>query len=195
MADTGVCSFVAMGRAEVEISSRPQRGGCPKPRGRLKITNGENAGWVVRSKWEELFHRLSYSFSALMIDRVEEMEREKRIKAVKWVTADEFYLAGHFPGNPIVPGVLTLEGMVQSALILVEAEHPRGRVTGFVQKVDRVRFKRAIIPGDRVEFLVHLTGKEGDLWIFKGKAQVGKETAAEANLILKVEVREVGFEL
>jgi 3-hydroxyacyl-[acyl-carrier-protein] dehydratase len=161
----------------------------------LKITNGENAGWIKGSKWEELFHRLSHSFPAVMIDRVEEVEREKRIKAVKWVTADEFYLAGHFPGNPIMPGVLTLEGMVQSALILVEAEHPRGKVTGFVQKVDRVRFKRAISPGDRVEFLVTLTGKEGDLWIFKGKAQVGKETAAEANLVLNVRVREVGFEL
>ncbi|MGD0623498.1 MAG: 3-hydroxyacyl-ACP dehydratase FabZ [Thermodesulfobacteriota bacterium] len=161
----------------------------------MKITNGENAGWAERSKWEELFHRLSHPFPAVMIDRVEEVEREKRIKAVKWITADEFYLAGHFPGNPIMPGVLTLEGMVQSALILVEAEHPRGKVSGFLQKVDRVRFKRAIFPGDRVEFLVHLTGKEGDLWTFKGKAQVGKETAAEANLILKVGVREVGFEL
>jgi len=184
-----------MYREEIEILTRPQRGGCPKPIGRLKITNKENASWVERSKWEELFHRLSHSFRALMIYRVEEMEREKKIKAVKWVTADEFYLAGHFPGNPILPGVLTLEGMVQSALILVEAEHPRGRVTGFVQKVDRVRFKRAILPGDRVEFLVHLTGKEGDVWNFKGKAQVGKETAAEANLMLNVRVREVGFEL
>ena len=134
-------------------------------------------------------------FPAVMIDRVEEMEREKRIKAIKWVTADEFYLAGHFPGNPIMPGVLTLEGMVQSALILVEAEYPRGRVTGYVQKVDRVRFKRAIIPGDRVDFMVEHTGKEGDLWKFKGRAQVSDETAAEANLILKINFHDVGFEI
>ena len=186
---------MALRREEPGILPRPERGGYATPVGRLKITNGENAGWVERSKLEELFHRLSHSFPAVMIDRVEELEREKRIKAAKWVTADEFYLTGHFPGNPIMPGVLTLEGMVQSALILLEAEHPRGKVTGFVQKVDRVRFKRAILPGDRVEFLDHLTGKEGDLWIFKGKAQVGQETAAEANLILKVRVQEVGFEL
>ena len=186
---------MAMPWEEIGILPRLERGGCTKAIRRLKITNGENPSWVDRSKWEELFHRLSHPFPAVMIDRVEEVEREKRIKAVKWITADEFYLAGHFPGNPIMPGVLTLEGMVQSALILVEAEHPRGKVTGFVQKVDRVRFKRAIFPGDRVEFLVHLTGKEGDLWIFKGRAEVGKETAAEANLILKVGVREVGFEI
>jgi 3-hydroxyacyl-[acyl-carrier-protein] dehydratase len=161
----------------------------------LKITNGEKAGRVERSKWEDLFHRLSHPFPALVIDRVIEVERDKKIKAAKWVSTNEFYLSGHFPGNPIMPGVLTLEGIVQSALILVDAENPRGKVTVSVEKVDRVRFKRAIVPGDQVEFLVHLTGKERDLWIFKGKAQVDGETAAEANLVLKVGVREVGFEL
>jgi 3-hydroxyacyl-[acyl-carrier-protein] dehydratase len=130
-----------------------------------------------------------------MIDRVEELEREKRIAAVKWISADEFYLAGHFPGEPIMPGVLSLEGMIQSALILVEETLNRGMVRAFVEKVDRVRFKRAVLPGDRAEFQVSLTGKDGDLWMFKGKVQVGEETAAEANFVLKVVVREVGFEL
>jgi 3-hydroxyacyl-[acyl-carrier-protein] dehydratase len=162
---------------------------------RSNITDEENAGWVERKKWEELLHRLSYPFPTLVVDRVEELEREKKIKALKWITADEFYLAGHFPGEPIMPGVLTLEGMVQSALILVGESFRRGKISGSLQKVDRVRFKRAIIPGDRVEFWVSLTGKDGDLWTFKGKAQAGEETAAEATLILRVMVREVGFEL
>ena len=131
----------------------------------------------------------------MAVDRVEEVEREKKIKAVKWITANEIYLAGHFPGEPIMPGVLTLEGMVQSALILVGESFSRGNISVSLHKVDRVRFRRAVIPGDRVEFLVSLTGKDGDLWTFKGKAQVGEETAAEATLILKVVAREVGFEL
>jgi len=71
----------------------------------------------------------------------------------------------------------------------------RGNISASLHKVDRVRFKRAIIPGDRVEFLVGLVGKDGDLWTFKGKTQVGDETAAEAALVLKVVVREIGFEL
>jgi 3-hydroxymyristoyl/3-hydroxydecanoyl-(acyl carrier protein) dehydratase len=161
----------------------------------LNITNAENAGWAERKKWEEWFHRFSYPFPTLAVDRVEEVEREKKIKATKWITANEIYLAGHFPGEPIMPGVLTLEGMVQSALILVGESFSRGNISASLHKVDRVRFKRAVIPGDRVEFLVSLTGKEGDLWTFKGKTQVGEETAAEATLVLKVVIREVGFEL
>ncbi len=130
-----------------------------------------------------------------MIDRVEEVEREKKVKATKWVTANEFYLAGHFPGEPILPGVLTLEGLVQSALLLVAESFNRGRLSCSLEKVDRVRFKRAIVPGDRVEFIVQLTVKEGEFWKFKGQAQIRGETAAEANLVLKVNFHEVGFEI
>jgi 3-hydroxyacyl-[acyl-carrier-protein] dehydratase len=139
--------------------------------------------------------RLGHPFPLLMLDRVEEMEREKSIHAVKWVTADEFYLAGHFPGDPILPGVMTLEGLVQSALLLVAESYSRGRLGCALEKVDRVRFKRGIWPGDRVDFQVQVTVKDGERWKFKGQARVGEETAAEANIVLKVSFREVGFEV
>lgn len=155
----------------------------------------ETLSGTDRRKWEELFHRLTHPFPILMVDRVEEMEREKRIKAVKWVTADEFYLAGHFPGDPILPGVMTLEGLVQSALLLVAESFSRGRLRCSLEKVDRVRFKRAIIPGDRVDFLVQLTAKEEERWKFKAQAKIGGETAAEASVVLRVDFREVGFEI
>ena len=130
-----------------------------------------------------------------MIDRVEELERDQRIKAVKWVSANEFYLAGHFPGDPILPGVLTVEAFVQSALLLVAGSFTRGRLRCSLESVDRVRFRRAIVPGDRVDFLVQLAAREDERWKFKAQAQVGGETAAEANLVLKVNFREVGFEI
>ena len=162
---------------------------------RKAITDEERSLGAERKQWQELFHRLSHPFPVLMIDRVEEVERERKMKAVKWVSANEFYLAGHFPGNPILPGVLTLEGLVQSALLLVAESFHRGRLRCSLQKVDRVRFRRAIVPGDRVEFTVQLTAREGESWKFKGQAQIRGETAAEANLVLKVNFREVGFEI
>ena len=130
-----------------------------------------------------------------MVDRLEGVEKEKSIRAVKWITANEFYLAGHFPGEPILPGVMTLEGLVQSAILLAAESYARGRLRCSLEKVDRVRFKRAIVPGDRVDFLVQLAGREGELWKFKGRAQVAGETAAEANIVLRVNFREVGFEI
>jgi 3-hydroxyacyl-[acyl-carrier-protein] dehydratase len=139
--------------------------------------------------------RLSHPYPLLMVDRLEGIEKEKNIRAVKWITANEFYLAGHFPGEPILPGVMTLEGLVQSALFLVAESYARGRLRCSLEKVDRVRFKRAIVPGDRVDFLVQLAGREGELWKFKGLAQVAGETAAEANIVLRVNFREVGFEI
>ncbi|MDI6755104.1 MAG: 3-hydroxyacyl-ACP dehydratase FabZ [Thermodesulfobacteriota bacterium] len=150
---------------------------------------------VERKKREELFHRLGYPFSTVVLDRVDELKRDEMIKTVKWVSADEPCLSGHFPGNPIMPGVLTLEGIIQSALILLEGSHSRGKVQASLEKVERVRFKRAVLPGDRLDFLVNLTAREENLWKFKGKAQVGDEAAAEADLVLRVAVREVGFDL
>jgi 3-hydroxyacyl-[acyl-carrier-protein] dehydratase len=150
---------------------------------------------VERKQREELLQRLSHPFPILMVDRLEGVEKEKNIHTVKWVTANEFYLGGHFPGEPILPGVLTLEGLVQSALFLTAESYSHGRLSCSLEKVDRVRFKRGIVPGDRVEFLVQVSGKAGELWKFKGQAQVGGETAAEANIILKVNFREVGFEI
>lgn len=159
------------------------------------IIDPEDAGLNERKRWEEFFQRFSHPYPVVVIDRIQEMEKGKKIVAVKWVTANEFYLTGHFPGQPILPGVLTLEGLVQSALLLLKASCNRGRLHGSLEKVDRVRFKRAILPGDRVEFLVSVAAQEGSLYKLKGRAQVGEETAAEADLYIKVDVREVGFEL
>jgi 3-hydroxyacyl-[acyl-carrier-protein] dehydratase len=150
---------------------------------------------LQRKRWEELFHYFSYPFPILMIDGVTELEKEKQVQAVKYVSANETYLAGHFPGEPIMPGVLTVEGLIQSCLILVGDSFPRGRIRVSLEKVSRVKFKRAILSGDRVDFSAALISRDGVLWKFKGKARVGEETSAEADIFLKVAVREVGFEL
>ncbi len=148
-----------------------------------------------RRRFEEIFQRLSYPFPMVIIDGVEELEREKSIRTRKGVSANEFFLAGHFPGEPIMPGVLTLEGLIQSALVLIDESHPRGRLEVFLERVDRVRFKRAILPGDRLIFSVTVTGKEEGRWKLNGKAKINDETAAEADMVMKVDLREVGFDI
>jgi 3-hydroxymyristoyl/3-hydroxydecanoyl-(acyl carrier protein) dehydratase len=148
-----------------------------------------------RKELEETFHRLSHPFPALLIDRILESEPGKRIRTVKGVTANEFFLPGHFPGEPIMPGVMTLEGMIQSALLLLDELHRRGKVTAFLEKVNRLKFKKPVLPGDRVEFQVLLVSRDNQLHQFKGKALVGEGTAAEADFTLKASIREVGFEL
>jgi 3-hydroxyacyl-[acyl-carrier-protein] dehydratase len=150
---------------------------------------------LERKKLEEVLHGFGYPFATVVVDRVVEVERDKRIKAAKWITANEIYLSGHFPGDPIMPGVLTLEGLVQSAIFFLAESFNRGKIRVSLEKVERLRFKRPVLPGDRLDFLVSLTGKEGNLWKFKGKAQVGDEVAADADIVLKVDVWEVGFEL
>src|SRR5512139_3396602 len=108
-------------------------------------------GAAERKQREELLQRLFHPFPLLMVDRMEGVEKEKSIQTIKWVTANESYLAGHFPGEPILPGVMTLEGMVQSAIFLVAESFARGRLRCSLDEVDRVRFKKAIVPGDRVD--------------------------------------------
>jgi 3-hydroxyacyl-[acyl-carrier-protein] dehydratase len=94
-----------------------------------------------------------------------------------------------------MPGVMTLEGMIQSALLLIDELYSRGKVAGSLEKVARLKFKRPVVPGDRVEFQVQLISQENYLYKFKGKALVEGATAAEADFTLKASIREVGFEI
>ena len=157
-----------------------------------------NPGIETKRKFpalEEIFHRLGYPYSTVLLDRIGEIEGGESLRATKMVSANEFFLAGHFPNEPIMPGVLTLEGMIQSALVLIHESFARGILKVFLQRVDRVRFKRAILPGDRLEFFVKVTAQEEKIWKFHGRAQVGEETAAEADFHIQLDFREVGFEI
>jgi 3-hydroxyacyl-[acyl-carrier-protein] dehydratase len=137
-----------------------------------------------RDKIEEILpHREPF----LLIDEVVELEPGRRAVARKTVRDDEWYLAGHFPGRPVMPGVLIVEAMAQTGAVAVLSEpENRGRLALFAG-IDDVRFKRIVEPGDELELRCDLERVRGPIGRGKASAHVGGELAARGTLTFAVE--------
>jgi 3-hydroxyacyl-[acyl-carrier-protein] dehydratase len=123
----------------------------------------------------------------LLIDEVLELEPGRRVVARKAVRADEWYLAGHFPGRPVMPGVLIVEAMAQTGAVAVlsDAEN-RGKLALFAG-IDNVRFKRIVEPGDELELSCELERVRGPIGRGAAEARVDGELAARGTLTFAVE--------
>ena len=122
----------------------------------------------------------------LLIDEVVELEPGARVVARKRIRADEWYLAGHFPGRPIMPGVLLVEAMAQTgAVAVLSDEANRGKLALFAG-IDDVRFKRIVGPGDEVELTCELERVRGPVGRGKATATVDGELAARGTLTFAV---------
>jgi 3-hydroxyacyl-[acyl-carrier-protein] dehydratase len=130
---------------------------------------------------------LPHRYPFLLVDCVEEMERMKRIVGIKNVSVNENFFQGHFPGKPIMPGVLILESMAQTAGILLLHELPdRDHKLIYFAGIDNARFRRPVVPGDQLRIeaiVVHWRGTIGKVTC---RASVNGELAAEAELLCKV---------
>ena len=125
----------------------------------------------------------------LLIDEVVELEPGARVVAKKAVRADEWYFAGHFPGRPIMPGVLIVEAMAQTgAFAVLSQPENRGRLALFAG-IDGVRFKRMVEPGDELELTCDLERARGPVGRGRASARVRGELAARGTLTFAVEVR------
>lgn len=123
----------------------------------------------------------------LLIDEVVELEPGERAVARKKVRPDEWYLAGHFPGRPVMPGVLIVEAMAQTgAVAVLSLEENRGRLALFAG-IDDVRFKRIVEPGDELELECRLEMVRGPIGRGKATAKVGDELVARGTLTFAVE--------
>jgi 3-hydroxyacyl-[acyl-carrier-protein] dehydratase len=123
----------------------------------------------------------------LLIDEVLELEPGKRVVARKVVRPDEWYLAGHFPGRPVMPGVLIVEAMAQTGAVAVLSEQEnRGRMALFAG-IDNVRFKRIVEPGDDLELICELERVRGPIGRGQASARVDGELAARGTLTFAVE--------
>ena len=134
----------------------------------------------------QVLEYLPQRYPLLMIDRVLECEPGKRILALKNVTSNEPHFSGHFPGRPIMPGVLILEAMAQAAGILVfrtRGDKPDANTIYYYAGIDDARFKKPVVPGDRLEIEATILAHKKTIWKFACVARVGGAVAAEAVIL------------
>ncbi|MCY3752956.1 MAG: 3-hydroxyacyl-ACP dehydratase FabZ [Alphaproteobacteria bacterium] len=130
----------------------------------------------------EVMATIPHRYPFLMIDRVTEIRLGESAVGIKNVSINEMHFQGHFPSKPVMPGVLLVEAMAQTAAVLVEktmGEHVRGKLVYFMT-IDNARFRRPVVPGDQVRVEVAVRRHRGAVWRFRGEAKVDGVLAAEA---------------
>jgi len=141
----------------------------------------------------DLLELLPHRYPMLLLDRVIEIVRTKRIVAIKNVTVNEPFFAGHFPGYPIMPGVLIVEAMAQAgaALLFTEVKERNDKLLVFTG-IERARFRRPVIPGDQLRIEVDVLAFRGTAGRLQGKAYVDGKLACEAVVTCRLLSRAAG---
>ena len=131
---------------------------------------------------DEIQNILPHRPPILLVDRIEELEPGSRAVGRKCVTMNEPFFQGHFPGKAVMPGVIILEALAQTgAVALLTCEEHKGKLAYF-GAMDKVKFKRQVVPGDVLELQVEITKLKGDFGVGKAVAYVGDQVAVEAIL-------------
>lgn len=129
----------------------------------------------------EVMEMIPHRQPFLMIDRVEDIVIGESATGIKNVTINEPFFVGHFPVRPVMPGVLVIEAMAQTAAVLVVetlGEEALAKLVYFMT-IDNARFRKPVVPGDQVKLFVSIQRNRGNVWKFKGVAKVGDLTVAE----------------
>ena len=136
----------------------------------------------------EIMRILPHSYPFLLVDRVLEMEPGKSIKALKNVTYNEPFFPGHFPGNPVMPGVLIVESIAQAGGILafhsIPEEKRKGKGVAFMG-LDKVKFRKPVYPGDQMILHVEVlkVKQSGRIWLLSGRALVEEKVVCQAQIL------------
>ena len=144
---------------------------------------------------QEIQRILPHRYPFLLIDRVVDLTRKQRIVAIKNVTANEPYFQGHFPGHPIMPGVLMVEAIAQAggALLLTEVPDRDDKLMVFTG-IERARFRRPVVPGDQLRIEVEVTAWRTTAVRMQGVAYVGDKVACEATVTCRLVSRRAAEE-
>ena len=127
---------------------------------------------------------IPHRFPFLLVDAITELDPAKRIVGIKNVTMNEPFFSGHFPGTPVMPGVLIIEALAQVAAVLVLREIPdREKKLVYFSGIDRARFRQPVVPGDQLILVVEVLKLKSRLGKLRGEAFVREKLAAEAEIL------------
>jgi beta-hydroxyacyl-ACP dehydratase FabZ len=140
---------------------------------------------------QEIFDILPHRYPFLLVDRILEMEMGKRVVGIKNVTINEPFFQGHFPGHPIMPGVLLLEAMAQTGGVLaMRSAEAQGmdvkKKVIYFMTIDKVKFRKPVVPGDQVRFELDIMKSRSNIMGFKAQAMVDGAVVAEAELMAMI---------
>lgn len=139
--------------------------------------------------WTAIQEVLPHRYPFLLVDRILTLEAGRRAVGQKNVSGNEWYFTGHFPGQPVMPGVLIMEALAQvGAVALLSVPEFQGRVVLF-GGMDKVRFRRQVVPGDVLRLEAEIVKLKGQVGKGYGRAWVGEELAAEGELLFAVGTR------
>lgn len=142
---------------------------------------------------KEIQNFLPHRYPFLLVDRILEMEPEKKAVGIKNVTINEPFFEGHFPGNPIMPGVLIVEAMAQVAGLMAFASGVQGDTVYFMS-IEKAKFRKPVVPGDQLRLEITRIQQRGNVWKFSGVATVDGKMVAEADFTAMVVQKDQGKE-
>jgi 3-hydroxyacyl-[acyl-carrier-protein] dehydratase len=138
----------------------------------------------------EIMQYLPHRYPFLLVDRIIDMQPRESITGIKNVTFNEPFFQGHFPGQPIMPGVLIIEAMAQVAGIAAFSSGMEGKAVYFMS-IEKAKFRRPVVPGDQLRLEIKVLQQRGNVWKFSGAATVEGKLAAEADFTAMVTNREI----
>ncbi len=133
---------------------------------------------------------IPHRFPFLLVDRVIELVPGEKAVGLKNATINEHFFNGHFPGNPIMPGVLIVEALAQTAAVLAFKSGMQGKAVYFMS-IEKVKFRKPVVPGDQMQLEVTVLQQRGKVWKFSGRALVDSKVAAEAEFTAMLSDKEM----
>ncbi|MBY0361296.1 MAG: 3-hydroxyacyl-ACP dehydratase FabZ [Phreatobacter sp.] len=131
---------------------------------------------------QKILSVLPHRYPFLLIDKIVDIRADEFGIGIKNVTANEPQFMGHFPGNPIMPGVLMIEGMAQTGGVMALTSVGGTGKLVFFMTIDKAKFRKPVIPGDRIEYHMTKIAKKRNIWFYRGEAMVDGKLVAEAEL-------------